>query len=207
MCSEITNRPCPCSGAVAKMMPLDHGYALYGSLCYALPQMHGDGRQWQVLPVRGEPAGTMLRLTASSELRIRTPLPEVDELLRLSGSRLEIDYSIIRLGDATIKSLRPCPDLQSRMVIIKSSGTERADEESFWPSFCKQLAPLVDTPDPVKALIGQRRVMQVAGYRVVGWQMFVHGLSAIDSMRVQANGIGAKRKMGCGSFVPAKPCH
>jgi CRISPR-associated protein Cas6 len=187
-----------------KMLPLDHGYALYGSLCYALPQMHGDGRLWQVLPVRGELAGPMLRLTMQSELRIRAPLADVDELLFLSGSRLEVDYSIVRLGDATIKPLRPAPSLQSRIVIIKSSGIERAEEESFLPSFLKQLDQLTEDTGTIKTVMGKRRAIRVSGYRVIGWQMFVHGLSATDSVRVQSIGIGAKRKMGCGSFVSAR---
>ena len=45
-----------------------------------------------------------------------------------------------------------------------------------------------------------RRSLTVGGRRVVGYSVRVTGLSAKESLALQENGIGGKRRMGCGLF-------
>ncbi|NVL78514.1 type I-MYXAN CRISPR-associated protein Cas6/Cmx6, partial [Escherichia coli] len=48
---------------------------------------------------------------------------------------------------------------------------------------------------------GRRRIA-VDGRRVVGFSMRLTGLDATSSLKVQRAGLGGKRRMGCGVFVP-----
>jgi CRISPR-associated endonuclease/helicase Cas3 len=50
--------------------------------------------------------------------------------------------------------------------------------------------------------VGRRRVVQVAGKKVVGFGVTLHDMSEEGSLRVQYAGLGGKQRMGCGVFVP-----
>ena len=49
--------------------------------------------------------------------------------------------------------------------------------------------------------------MDVKGYTVVGYSVRLSGLSEADSVLIQECGLGGKRKMGAGVFVPIRPKH
>ena len=49
-----------------------------------------------------------------------------------------------------------------------------------------------------------RKILRVRQYVVVGFGLEVADLSDQDSLKLQVCGIGGKRKMGCGIFVPKK---
>jgi CRISPR-associated protein Cas6 len=47
-----------------------------------------------------------------------------------------------------------------------------------------------------------RRVLDVKGRKIVGYAMQVAGLTAEESIRLQEEGLGGRRRMGCGLFMP-----
>ncbi len=49
-----------------------------------------------------------------------------------------------------------------------------------------------------------RKTLRVRQYVVVGFGLEVAELSNEDSLKLQIYGVGGKRKMGCGIFVPKK---
>jgi CRISPR-associated protein Cas6 len=55
-----------------------------------------------------------------------------------------------------------------------------------------------------KVIIGRMRRAQAQGAEIVGFSVMLHELSAEHSLRMQASGLGAGRKFGCGLFVPHK---
>ncbi len=55
--------------------------------------------------------------------------------------------------------------------------------------------------------VDKRRVMDVKGYTIVGFSVRLSGLNEGDSVLVQERGLGGKRKMGAGIFVPIRPKH
>jgi CRISPR-associated protein Cas6 len=48
----------------------------------------------------------------------------------------------------------------------------------------------------------QRRTLRVRDKVIVGYAMVVEGLTAEESVCLQENGIGGRRRFGCGIFVP-----
>lgn len=61
-------------------------------------------------------------------------------------------------------------------------------------------------PSPRPSFAGQplRRVLRVKDKKVVGYSLRVLGLTAEESIRLQEQGLGGRRRMGCGVFVPMK---
>ena len=54
--------------------------------------------------------------------------------------------------------------------------------------------------------VGQplRRVLRIKDRRVVGYSLRVLGLTAEESIRLQEEGLGGRRRMGCGVLLPMK---
>ena len=46
--------------------------------------------------------------------------------------------------------------------------------------------------------------MSAGGREVLAYGLALHGLSPADSVRVQGEGLGPHRRLGCGIFVPHK---
>lgn len=184
-----------------KRLPVDHGYALFGALTKVFPQVHGNGCTWQVAPISLDYRRDG-QLKRTSELVIRAPWEDAPILTKLSGSRLEVDYHTLHLGKAQVHQIKPWPNITSRLVVIKSCGEPKPDEETFWASLAKQIAPLIQDPDGVAVEIGKRRIARISRYTVFGWAVSIRGLTPGDSARIMATGLGGKRHMGCGVFGP-----
>ena len=54
----------------------------------------------------------------------------------------------------------------------------------------------------VEVTLGRRRVMGIHGKKVVGFAVGLTGLLVDGSLRVQERGLGGRRHMGAGMFVP-----
>jgi CRISPR-associated protein Cas6 len=53
--------------------------------------------------------------------------------------------------------------------------------------------------------LGDRKTFTIHDKKVVGYSMQLLGLSDVDSIKVQEQGLGGRRKMGCGFFEPVEP--
>jgi CRISPR-associated protein Cas6 len=73
----------------------------------------------------------------------------------------------------------------------KLSQLEIAAEPSFVPS-----------EHPRWAGQPKRRVMNIKDKRIVGYALRIVGLTAEESIRLQETGLGGRRRMGCGIFLP-----
>ena len=116
--------------------------------------------------------------------------------MKLAGKRLDIDTHILRVGIPEVRMLRPRDSLYSRLVTIKGF----MEPPAFVEAAKRQLEKLgVDiTPQ-----VGERRTFRIKDKQVVGFEMTVSTLSEADSLRLQEAGIGGRRKIGCGIFLPA----
>ena len=50
--------------------------------------------------------------------------------------------------------------------------------------------------------VGRRRIVTIAGARVVGFALDLSRLSEAASLTLQEQGLGGRRHMGCGLFLP-----
>lgn len=197
-----------------ELLPVDHGYALFGAICRALPWLHGD-EQVGVHPIRGRLAGgRALQMMRWSRVGLRLPVNRLPEALPLMGQTLEIDGARVQLGAPTVEPLQAATTVSSRLVVIKGFQESAA----FLDAAQRQLDLL--GVGGQAALIGRagatahegamgreanepiRRTLRVRDKTIVGFALAVTNLTAEGSLRVQEAGVGGRRRFGCGLLSP-----
>ncbi|GHH02706.1 type I-MYXAN CRISPR-associated protein Cas6/Cmx6 [Comamonas sp. JC664] len=178
-------------------VPLDHGYVLFSSLGARVPELHGR-TDLGVFTLRGERAeGAALHLGRGT-LRLRCSPELVPLLLPLTSAPLNVAGREVVLGSPVVRALEPSSSLNARVVTFKHA----LDAASFLRGGSRSLQELECEARPV---LGRRRVVCIQGRRVVGYALELQGLSKEDSLRVQTRGMGGRRHMGCGLFLPPRP--
>ncbi len=192
-----------------RSIPIDHGYALYGAVSRAVPQFHGAS--WLgIHPVDGTLMPPTVLLNRRSRLRLRLPLERVNAGLRLAGAQLDVDGNPLVVGVPSSHALEPAPNLAARLVVVKLttfplSGTAKVDEASARNAVDAELRRQMTALHAEGLLtVGKLREIRVAGRRVLGFSVRIGGLEPEASLRLQSAGLGGKRRMGCGIFVPAR---
>ncbi|MGE0529189.1 MAG: type I-MYXAN CRISPR-associated protein Cas6/Cmx6 [Bdellovibrionales bacterium] len=215
---------------LGESLPTDQGYSLYSCLSKLIPKLHDNMCKIMVRPIAGQYLGEgQIRLDRKrSRLRIRLPTEEILTFLTLAGKPLVVDVHKIRLGVPQIQTLIPAPSLFSRIVMIKSSSPRKdptdkhSREKSLTKRYllpeafleaCRQKLDEIGVGGQIHFPLIQngehegkprRQVMRIKGKQVVGFSVLVNGLTDEESLILQENGIGGRRKMGCGWFGATK---
>lgn len=184
----------------------DHGYELAGAISKRMGEHPPEGvsiaRISGMFSTRGH-----LALGQGSLMRMRMPVGLIGKMIGLAGATLELGGGSIVLGIPTIRSLAPAPRMMARLVTIKGF----TQPEPFLEAVKRQLEGLgvaAEAGIPIArggphAGLPIRRVLRIKGRTIVGFSVVVDGLSDRDSIVLQAVGLGGRRHMGCGIFVPA----
>ena len=192
--------------ATGTTVPLDHGYALYAALSHRLPVLH-ERQGWAVHPIRGqqiEPGVLALvtRGAGRSAVKLRLPVDGLPQVLSLVGRTLDLHGHRITLGAPVVYPLAPSPQLKARWVTIRGFHEE---PEPFAEALRRQLEvvpELGQAPGSIACEVGPRRVQRIKGKQVVGFAVRLQGLDERASIAVQVAGLGGRRRMGAGVFVP-----
>lgn len=184
-------------------VPLDHGYELFSAIAHFQPLVH-ELNTIGIHTIAGIPAKEVIYLNKNSKLRIRLPVDQVRLVYSLACKSLKIGKHTIRLGIPDICLLQPAEKLRSRIVVIK--GYEEA--EGFLAAAQRQFEQLgirgkLIIPKNTHSL-PKRRSIKIKRFTVVGFSLEAMNLSEEDSLLLQMYGIGGKRKIGCGLFVPLR---
>ena len=184
----------------------DHGYALYSALAGIVPALHNGELAPGIAAISGQYLGEGLQaLNDRSHLRIRLPSDQIPAVLFLAGTLLDVAGHRIRLGVPRVMALTPAPALIARLVTIKGF----TEPSPFLDAVRRKLTELEITGEPGIPLIrtgprgGQAR-RRIKDKRVVGFGLQVTGLTAVDSLTLQTHGLGGRRRMGCGFFLPMR---
>jgi CRISPR-associated protein Cas6 len=183
--------------ALGPSLPLDHGYPLFSSLARLAPSLHVNP-SWGVHPVHGRRSGpSTLALTAASRVVLRLPAEHIAAILPLVGATLDVAGHRLHLGHPQMIPLAPATQLSARLVTIKGFFDQ---QQAFAESVQRQLAAM--ELEDVEVEVGMRRVVKVHGKLVVGFPCVLSGLTPAASLLVQSRGIGGRRHMGAGVFLP-----
>jgi len=178
---------------LGKLLSVDHGYALYGAISRVLPFIHED-REIGLKLVRGRYIGNgLLDVSPASELVLRLPISKVGQYLGLAGKKLEVLGHGLRVGVPHTRALIAAAALYSPLVTTKNGH----DQERFEAEVRTQMASL---DFKGRLAIGKRRTFQVHGKQVVGYEVLITELATPESILLQEQGLGGRRKMGCGFF-------
>ena len=186
----------------------DQNHRLLGAIARQHPTLHYL-KDLAINTISGIPDKRgKIELTNRSKLSLRCPSESLLSVLSLAGTTLKVDGYSLSLGNPEVQMLRPVSDLKARLVTIKhpSGRFENVTPEWFLAACDRQLQAL-----GIKADIGipadedeepARKTMRIKGKTLVGYSVVVANLLPEHSITLQAKGIGGKRRMGCGYFVP-----
>jgi CRISPR-associated protein Cas6 len=176
-------------------IPADHGWHLFQLLAERLDWLAHETSAG-VHPIRGSRAvAGEIYLGSRARLMLRLPQERVEQSFALSGARLDLGDSV-EIGGARLRPLFAHGTLYSQFV---ATGTP--DEAGFQRDVD---AELERCGIGCKVICGRKRSAQAQGAQIVGFSLMLHDLSPEDSLRMQAAGLGAARKLGCGIFIPHK---
>lgn len=177
-------------------LPVDHGYALYGALSrlpVAGPWLH-QSEDAAIQCIRGHYIGQgQIKLDERSRLRLRLSAAALPTVLPLAGKVIEIDGHRLRIGIPQTTLLDPAPILYAHLVTTRNGQ----DEQRFDAEVRHQLDAI---SAQATATRGKRRVFRIKDKTVVAHSLLISGLTADESIRLQQQGLGGRRKMGCGVF-------
>ncbi|MCE9671833.1 type I-MYXAN CRISPR-associated protein Cas6/Cmx6 [Myxococcus stipitatus] len=179
------------------MVPLDHGYALFSALSHRLPGLH-ERRDVGLFNLRGTRAEGRSLWVGHGSMRVRCPIEAVPLFLPLTNAALVISEGVVTLGAPKVFSLEAPASLSARVVTFKHA----IDDASFRSAVHKFLGEMSCEG---RMSVGRRRVVTIAGKKVIGYGLTLSGLSRESSLRLQAQGLGGRRHMGCGVFLPTMP--
>jgi len=202
---------------IGKNVPADHGYHLFSAISEIVPEIHGN-RSIGIHLINGRLIGNrLLALTEHSRLTIRTSIEQIKPLIRLAGKTLRLANHDVQVGTPDTRPLIPSARLYSRLVIIKGF----TEPVGFLEAVHRQLADMNIQGEP--SLVEQshvaeanrrrstgsrssylRRTIRIRDKEIVGFALRVGNLTADESIRLQEEGIGGRRRFGCGIFIPSR---
>jgi CRISPR-associated protein Cas6 len=194
---------------VGSCVRTDHAYAQLAAFCHLLPRLHDGTIPVSIAPISGQYIGDgLLQINPKySRLRARLPLQHVPDILPLAGKSFQIMGQRIHLGVPQIRALAPASALFARTVTIKHA----TEVPAFIAAARKQLDALnvggqLEIPSGSSGTHEgepHRHVMRIKETRIVCFSLLVRDLNPDESLRLQELGLGGRRRMGGGLFVPA----
>ena len=176
-------------------IPADHGWQLFRLLAERLDWLETEADAG-VHPIRGARAvAGEIHLGARARLMLRLPRTRVQQSFELSGARLDLGHGA-DVGSARLRPLFAHGTLYSQFVVAAAR-----DEAGFQRDIDRELD---QAGIECKLICGRMRRAQTPDAEIVGFSVMLHQLSPEHSLMMQATGLGAGRKLGCGIFIPHK---
>lgn len=177
-------------------LPLDHAWALYQGLLSIVPWM-ADEESLGIHPIQGaDTGGGEMILNRRTKLVMRCAAARLPELGQLGGQTFTAGGHVFALGASKVKPLTLHTPLYAHTIC---TGSE--DESAFTRDILSQL----DTMNINTRFICGRPQKFFDGEKMAtGYSLMLHGLPIEHAIRVQQQGLGLHRKLGCGIFIPHK---
>lgn len=179
-------------------LPVDHSYALIGAVSRLIPEAHGTNG-FAIAPISGRQIGDrQMKLDHRSRFVIRTTADQIAKFLPLAGKTIDLQGRKLVLGVPSIHQLLPSSMLRARLVTIKGFFEIGSFEEAV-----RRQLDLLEIGN-CRIDVGRKRTLRIKQREIIGFETTLSELSDPDSLLISANGIGGRRHMGCGFFVPCK---
>jgi len=190
-----------------RTLPVDHAAALADAVVRELPWIDEEpeagihsihtadsGNGWE----RPTGADEILYLSRRTKLILRMPRERADQAREaLSGKTLDVEGNTMEVGKADQRLLAQTTTVYSRYVV---AGEE--EENAFLARTVEELKSR--RLQFKKVLCGKSFVINTADGPVTTRSLLVADMPYIDAVRLQEQGVGPHRTMGCGLFIPHK---
>jgi CRISPR-associated protein Cas6 len=191
-----------------RCLPVEHAYALSQAVQQHLPWFAGEsqaalhtihgaasGNGW----VRPDDPNALLHLSRRTRFTLRVPKHRIEDAKQLQGQTLDIDGHQLTLKQASQRPLSDITTLFTRALAVPSAISSE-EETLAW--VVEQLKALDIRPR--KMLCGTEHVIQTPHESIQTRSLMIADLEVDESVRLQMNGIGLYRELGCGVFIPHK---
>jgi CRISPR-associated protein Cas6 len=177
-------------------LPRDHAASLAAALCERLPWLAQEPLAG-IHPIRVvHGLGDLALLSQRTRLLLRVPVSRVQDLQALDAAELDVQGQALRLASPQVREFVAHGTLYAHRVAADS-----VDESAFMAGVTRALALLDIAAEPV---CGKHQVFGVHGAAQDVFSLMLHGLNPGQSLRLQQQGLGPQRLLGCGIFVPHK---
>jgi CRISPR-associated protein Cas6 len=191
-----------------RSIPVDHVHSLSRALLEAAPWLAEPGCGIHSIHVAGSQNGwerpahggdQHLLLSRRTKLSIRVPKDRVDALKQaLEGRTLDLDGVALGIGSGKPRPLTKEGTLFARYV----AGPAALDEEGFLRWAADALGEMDIRVR--KALCGKTTPLAAPDGPIETRSLMLADLTPEESLRLQQQGLGPHRAMGCGLFIPHK---
>lgn len=187
-------------------LDIDHAWALYqalsehldASLCGRIGvhgvRLAGSGNGW----LRPQGLDAAMPLSKRSRLVIRVRRDDRAAVEALRDRILRMGAQSVAVGASSVRPLSTLGTLYARAV---HCAREQA-EEAFLAGVAERLAAM--GIDAGKLICGKTREIRAGDESLFTRSLLVAELKPEQSVRLQRDGLGDSRELGCGLFVPHK---
>jgi CRISPR-associated protein Cas6 len=166
-------------------LPADHNYALYAALINFNPLLRS--LDWQLGTINGVPNKKgLIQLGNKSSWFIRIDHQYINLFSDLAEIRL--GAWTIQVAIQSIVKIEIHLTLVSRLVVIKGYQ----EIEPFYQSLLRKF--------PLTPIIGDRKTIKIKQFTVVGFSVTYLDLDGTNAQTLLNQGLGGKRRLGCGVF-------
>ena len=177
-------------------VPVEYAFALVGAVANWLPWLETEAGAG-IHRLRTAPTGYGAALLANrAKLALRVPRDRLADALMLSGRTLHVGGSDLVVGAGVARPLQPWATLHSAHVAAGG-----ADEAMFQEDVAQWLSA---RGVACEFITGRGRTVTAGEREIRGFSVVLHGLRPAASLRMQCEGMGTDRALGCGIFVPHK---
>ena len=191
-----------------KSIPLDNAFALSSAIEKLLPWVVDDekigihhifgaesGNGW-LRPENTE--NEILYLSRRQKLTIRVSKERLSDIQALTGQTLLVDEHPLTVGKSNIRQLSDMNIVFARNVVVESGMSE----DDFMKACVEQMNDL--GINVKKMMCGRERIIQQPDKPLITRGLMIADLAKPESVKVQEQGLGVARKLGCGLFLPQK---
>ena len=192
-------------------LPVDHAADLCAALQTLLPwladepqagihALHGaeSGNGW----MRPDDPRALLPLSRRTRLALRLPRARIEDAAELMGHTLRLGAHrlSITIHPARVHTLRGWPTMFARYVAF---GQDAAEEDEEFLRRCAARLEALGIAAP-RLMSGRAHPVAAPEGTLHCRSLMIDGLAAADSVRLQEQGLGLGRLLGCGLFLPHK---
>ena len=188
-------------------LPLDHAYDLSTAILDALPWakdeelfgihlIHGaeSGNGW----IRPSEPSDFIYPSRRTLFSLRTPKEHTEKVKQLAGRTIIVGDIPLELSKPSIRLLSKITTLFSRHMLAKNTEDEEA--------FLTEVVRLLEQKNirPKKMMSGRETTLRLPQGNRIARSIMIDGIEVSESIRLQQEGLGPGRKVGCGIFLPHK---
>jgi len=190
-----------------RALPVDHAYALSQAIQRALPwfaqedraglhtiHVAESGNGW----MRPDDPNALLHLSRRTKLTLRLPKHRIEDAGKLTGQTLDIDGKPLRVEKSVVRPLSTITTLFSRYIVMRDGTDEDVFLQDAMALFHKM------GMRPKKMLCGMEHVIATPERTIRARSLMLADLAVEESVKLQQQGLGPDRKLGCGLFIPHK---